>query len=191
MKKIWHVAAAVLLLAVNVSADDHDHDRYRSKNRYSREYSNGSPGGTTDTGIKAANDNITHPWISSYDGPQTCIACHQTQAREMLNSLHMKWEGPTPELINTNGKELGKGNGGINTFCTYAPSSKGACYSCHVRADGNAPHPPELNDIDCLMCHNDTYQRKFVSDPDNTETVVNVLGETSTYLFGAVDAESP
>ncbi len=130
-----------------------------------------------------------HGQIQSYEGPSTCIACHEDVAREMLASLHMTWSGQTPQLINTNGEEKGKNIGGINTFCTYAKSSKGACYSCHVRKDGNADHPPELGDIDCLMCHNDTYQRKFVGDPDSTETVTNILGETKTYVFGKVDNE--
>jgi hypothetical protein len=107
----------------------------------------------------------------------------------MLNSLHMQWSGPTPDLTNTNGESLGKAKAGINTFCTYAMSSGGACFSCHVRADGNAPHAPDVNDVDCLMCHSDTYKRKTVEDPNNTETVVNVLGETKTYVFGAQDAQ--
>ncbi|WP_022664023.1 hypothetical protein [Desulfospira joergensenii] len=128
-----------------------------------------------------------HASIDAYDGPQTCIACHEEEADEMLNSLHMRWDGPTPELVNTNGEWFGKANGGINTFCTYAMSSRGACFSCHVRADGNAPHLPERNDVDCLMCHSDIYQRTFVQDPENTETVTNVLGETKTYVFGKVD----
>ncbi len=130
-----------------------------------------------------------HQSIMSYDGPATCIACHRVEAEEMLNSLHMQWSGPTPDLTNGNGEHLGKGAKGINTFCTYALSSKGACFSCHVRADGNAPHPPDINDVDCLMCHNDAYQRKFVTDPNNTETVTNVLGGTKTYVFGKVDAQ--
>lgn len=133
--------------------------------------------------------NSAHESIQSYDGPQTCIACHQDEAQDMLDSLHMQWSGPTPELTNTNGEAKGKAVDGINTFCTYAMSSKGACFSCHVRADGNAPHAPDVNDVDCLMCHQDTYQRKFVPDPNNNETVTNVLGETKTYVFGAVDAE--
>ena len=107
----------------------------------------------------------------------------------MLSSLHMQWNGPTPDLTNTNGENLGKSATGINTFCTYAMSSKGACFSCHIRADGNAPHPPEVTDVDCLMCHNDTYQRTVVSDPNNIETVTNVLGEEKTYVFGKVDAQ--
>lgn len=129
-----------------------------------------------------------HNTITKYEGPVTCLSCHSTQGTEMVNSLHAKWKAPTPELTNTKGEELGKGMRGINTFCTYAMSSKNACFSCHVRADGNAPHPAEAKDIDCLMCHNDTYQRKFVSDPSNTQTVTNVNQETKTYVFGKIDS---
>lgn len=129
-----------------------------------------------------------HNTITRYDGPGTCIACHETEATEMLQSLHMQWSGPTPDLTNTNGESLGKGAGGINTFCTYAMSSKSACYSCHVRADGNAPDAVKAEDVDCLMCHNDTYQRKFVTDPNNTVTVTNVDNITKTYVFGKEDA---
>lgn len=130
-----------------------------------------------------------HNTITAYNGPATCIACHQNEATEMLQSLHVKWSGPTPNLSNTNGEEFGKAVGGINTFCTYAMSSKSACFTCHVRADGNAPDLAKAEDVDCLMCHNDTYQRKFVTDQNNTETVTNILGQVKTYLFGKVDAE--
>ncbi len=129
-----------------------------------------------------------HQSMESYDGPSTCIACHQVEADEMLGSLHMQWSGATPALSNSSGERKGKAVDGINTFCTYALSSKGACYSCHVRADGNAPHPPEVTDIDCLMCHNDVYQRKFVTDPDAGVTITDVHGNQKTYVFGQVDA---
>ena len=144
----------------------------------------------TGGGSGGEGGNPAHQSITSYNGPATCIACHEIEAQDMLNSLHMQWSGPTPDVTNSTGDD-GKGVGGINTFCTYAVSSKGACYTCHVRADGNAPHPPTVNDIDCLMCHNDTYQRAFVPDPDpnNAETVVNANGETKTYVFGLVDAD--
>jgi hypothetical protein len=131
-----------------------------------------------------------HLAIESYEGPQTCIACHEKEAHDMLSSIHMKWAGPTPNLSNTNGEELGKEKAGINTFCTYAPSSKGACYGCHIRADGNAGHEPELGDVDCLMCHNDTYQRTFVMDTENPVTVENIFGELKSYIFGKQDAET-
>ncbi len=130
-----------------------------------------------------------HNTITAYDGPATCVSCHQEEANDMLGSLHMKWSGPTPKLTNTNGEEKGKAVGGINTFCTYAMSSKGACFNCHVRADGNAPDQPTANDVDCMMCHSDTYQRKTVADPNNTETVTNILGQVKTYVFGKVDSQ--
>jgi len=129
-----------------------------------------------------------HAGITAYNGPATCIACHPTQATDMLNSLHMKWSGPTPELTNAPNQNLGKAVKGINSFCTYAMSSGNTCFTCHVRADGNAPHSPSVNDVDCLMCHNDTYQRKFTMDPTKTITVTNVLGQIKTYIFGLTDA---
>ncbi|OGW26433.1 MAG: hypothetical protein A2X56_12430 [Nitrospirae bacterium GWC2_57_13] len=130
-----------------------------------------------------------HQSITSYNGPATCIACHKTAGTDMLNSLHMKWSGPTPEVTNGGGATLGKAIKGINTFCTYAMSSKGTCFACHVRSDGNAPHAPTVNDVDCLMCHNDTYQRKFVVDPNSSVTVTNVLGIVKTYSFGLVEPD--
>lgn len=131
------------------------------------------------TGASAAV--TAHLSITSYAGPSTCIACHTTAASDMLGTLHMKWSGPTPDLTNSGGKVLGKGVGGINTFCTYAMSSKSACFNCHVRSDGNAPHAPAATDVDCLMCHQDAYQRKFTLDLANPISVTNVLGQTMTY----------
>ncbi|MFH1215060.1 MAG: hypothetical protein V1706_01015 [Pseudomonadota bacterium] len=160
-----------------------DKRRHRMTNNTSFTVSTETNGGGGGPGTVAA-----HQSIQSYDGPATCIACHEIEAQDMLDSLHMQWSGPTPDVTNISGND-GKGVNGINTFCTYAPSSKGACYSCHVRADGNAPHPPELTDVDCLMCHSDTYQRTFVPDPNNSETVTNIDGETKTYVFGLVDNE--
>ena len=129
-----------------------------------------------------------HANITAYDGPSTCIACHPAQASGMLNSLHMKWSGPTPELTNAPTQNLGKAVKGINTFCTYAMSSGNTCFTCHIRADGNAPHAASANDVDCLMCHSDTYQRKFTMDPTKTQTVTNVLGQIKTYIFGLTDS---
>jgi len=130
-----------------------------------------------------------HAGITAYNGPSTCIACHPSEASGMLSSLHMQWAGKTPQLTNAPNQTLGKGVKGINTFCTYAVSSGGACYNCHVRADGNAPHAPSLNDVDCLMCHNDTYQRKTTPDPSTALTVTDYLGKLKTYIFGLRDSQ--
>lgn len=129
-----------------------------------------------------------HLSITSYEGPQTCIVCHEEEAHSALNSVHLQWNGPTPDLSNTaEDAYRGKANLGINTFCTYAMSSQNVCFSCHVRSDGNAPHLPEVTDVDCLMCHSDIYQRKLILDPDTTITVTNFKGEEVTYLLGLTD----
>lgn len=148
-----------------------------------------SGGRDRNTKKKNSTEVNVHLSINSYNGPSTCISCHEDEAQQMLNSVHMQWSGPTPELTNTGGESLGKAKAGINTFCTYAMSSKSACFSCHVRADGNAAHEADINDVDCLMCHSDTYQRKFVSDPDTTETIINIEGQEKTYMFSLVDGE--
>ena len=125
-----------------------------------------------------------HSNIRSYDGPATCIACHEDEAEDALHSVHMRWNGPTPDLINTDGAYRGKGYLGTNTFCTYAMSSGNLCFSCHVRLDGNAPHPPEVTDVDCLMCHSEEYQRYFVLD-DREESKISVVqydGEPKDYM---------
>ncbi|MFZ5774063.1 MAG: hypothetical protein ACOY3Z_01065 [Thermodesulfobacteriota bacterium] len=133
--------------------------------------------------------NPAHAGITAYNGPSTCIACHQVEANNMLNTLHMQWKGTTPELTNAPNQQLGKAVKGINTFCTYAMSSGGACFNCHVRADGNAPHAPSVNDIDCLMCHQDTYKRKTTPDPSTAMQVTDYLGQIKTYIFGLRDAQ--
>jgi hypothetical protein len=130
-----------------------------------------------------------HNTITKYNGAATCLSCHAAEGTQMVNSLHAKWKAPTPKLTNTTGEELGKAEKGINTFCTYAMSSNNTCFSCHVRSDGNAPHPVEAKDVDCLMCHSDTYQRKFITDPANTQTVTNILGKRKTYVFGKLDSQ--
>jgi len=172
------------------SSEDNPSHTYAAAGTYTVTLTVNDGHGGTDSGQVTATIMDTaggHASIQSYNGPATCIACHPDEARDMLTSLHMKWSGPTPELTNTNGEELGKQVKGINTFCTYAVSSKNACYTCHVRSDGNADHPATVNDVDCLMCHSDVYQRKFVADPDNTQTVTNVLGETKTYMLTMMD----
>lgn len=70
----------------------------------------------------------------------------------------------------------------------YTISSKNTWFSCHVRADGNAPHAPELQDVDCLMCHSDIYRRKLLLDPNDTITVTTFEHEKITYFLGLKDA---
>ncbi len=106
-----------------------------------------------------------HALITEYRGPATCVTCHETEATDVFHSVHYQWTGQTPNVTNITGN-AGKGDRGFNTYCGAVVSSRRvACWSCHV-GNGETPSPilskRQLNNIDCLMCHQENYQRKAV-----------------------------
>ena len=108
-----------------------------------------------------------HQAISEYKGPSTCIECHEVEAESMFTSVHYQWTGPTPNVPNI-AANAGKGDLGFNTYCGSVVSSpRATCASCHV-GYGRTPDPTisyeQLANIDCMMCHQDQYERKLV-DP--------------------------
>ena len=106
-----------------------------------------------------------HAVITDYRGPATCVACHEEQARAMFGSVHYQEMGDTPNVANIDGP-AGKGsNGGMvmNSYCgTPATSSRATCATCHA-GNGRIPSTQisvqQLNNIDCMMCHQDAYKR--------------------------------
>jgi hypothetical protein len=124
-------------------------------------------------GTIAANDftdaAAAHASISGYDGPQTCLGCHENQARQMHGSVHYQQNGIAPNVTNINApgvanpKRAGEGPAnrplevspfgtpvdsliGINTYCgTHENSPRFTCAGCHV-GNGRYPRTPaELN----------------------------------------------
>ncbi len=113
--------------------------------------------------------------ITTYEGTATCLACHRTEAQEVHNSVHYQWQGAASETIGLNTSKAGK-MGGINDFCIYPDINwigkltntagnevDGGCAKCHVGL-GEKPTAEstsaQLANIDCLICHSNTYQRK-------------------------------
>ena len=140
-----------------------------------------------------------HATMTSYDGPQTCLRCHENQGRRMHGSVHYQQNGPTDFTTNIAGK-AGEGPAGdptpvtdlalaINTYCgTHENSPRFTCAGCHV-GNGRFQATPtefaamsptaqlkELKNIDCLMCH----QRAYKRFPDWTGTSLGF--ETLTIL---------
>ncbi len=113
-----------------------------------------------------------HGEITQYTGPETCVACHETEAQQMHASVHYQQSGMTPNVTNIVG-DAGKSNGAFNTYCgSIRTSPFFTCAGCHV---GNGL-PPEaemtteqLNNIDCLMCHQDDYARKGAPPYEDVE----------------------
>ena len=122
-----------------------------------------------------------HATMTTYDGPQTCLRCHEDQGRRMHGSVHYQQNGATDFTTNIAGK-AGEGPAGrptpadavlaINTYCgTHENSPRFTCAGCHV-GNGRFQATPaefatmsaaaqlnELKNIDCLMCHQDKYKR--------------------------------
>lgn len=112
-----------------------------------------------------------HRNITQYDGPQTCVACHATEAEDALHSEHMKWEGKWSQ---------------VNTYCTSPEPADYACLSCHA-STGKVTNQT-VNDVDCLICHSDTYRRSL-QPLDIPVTVTDWQGTTKTYMTPRKNAE--
>ncbi|MGB5735283.1 MAG: hypothetical protein WBM40_12670, partial [Thiohalocapsa sp.] len=127
----------------------------------------------------SAVDGDPHAAITAYDGPSTCVACHEPEAQAMHGSVHYQQSGPTDYATNIDGPAGERWNGipgdgfsGINTYCgAHETSPRFTCAGCHV-GNGRFPKTPqefaglneaaqlkELGNIDCLMCHQDQYKR--------------------------------
>ncbi|PLY00098.1 MAG: hypothetical protein C0622_09450 [Desulfuromonas sp.] len=99
-----------------------------------------------------------HSSLTWADYPSACLGCHGTQYLEMANSTHYKWLGDTTEMANANGTIQGKLTNGVNSYCINILGDWPVCGSCHagrgLRPDDSAAG---LENIDCLVCHNEDY----------------------------------
>jgi hypothetical protein len=115
-----------------------------------------------------------------YEGSKTCNECHN-ESREVHASVHYQWHGSTPHVVNMEG---GGKLGGINDFCGYpdinfigqltnfnGETIDGGCALCHVGMGDkpiSEPTQAQLDNIDCLICHSDSYRRKVVRLSDGS-----------------------
>ena len=112
-------------------------------------------------------------------GYQNCISCHDSEALEMHGSSHYQWQGQA--LYTTNGPDIqGKLNTGFNSYCISILGNWNACGSCHVGL-GAKPEvtatPTQLQNIDCLICHQKDYKRKKVNGvfvPDTANMTITM-----------------
>jgi len=118
-----------------------------------------------------------HDGLTEYEGSKSCAPCHAQQVNEVFGSAHYKWRGPTPEVPN-----LGRAGklGGINDFCIYPNINfileftnlarqrvVTGCSACHAgmgKRPSQQVSQDQLDNIDCLMCHLDSYRRVGVND---------------------------
>lgn len=182
MKRLWMlIGVTLVLLSFSVMlaqpvAADRDDRRRPTRTRQPTRTPTRIPGNTatpvtptrTPTPVTATatpDPDNPHAGIQSYDGPQTCIACHAAEADNALHSEHMQWAGKWKQ---------------VNTYCTAPEPADFACRACHA-GTGKVTNLT-VNDVDCLVCHSDTYQRAL-GPQTNDVTVVDWQGTTRVYHF--------
>lgn len=106
------------------------------------------------------NDEDIHNLYFSvilYEGAQSCLMCHEDQGQAVLDMGHFKWEGTVANIAGLEGETFGK-NQLLNNFCIAVPTNEGRCTQCHIGV-GYADKTFDFNDpnnIDCLVCHDNT-----------------------------------
>ena len=130
-----------------------------------------------------AADYSHQEYFEHYDGTKTCLKCHQDEAESFFHSQHYQWLGDAPDIVDANGKQLGKRNT-INDFCTNPMSnwigivknSQGhvlseGCSKCHAGlglVPSETMSQEQLENIDCLICHASGYRRDLYTNADGS-----------------------
>lgn len=115
-----------------------------------------------------------------YTGPGTCLECHNDYALDVFDSTHYQWKGIAPDMINQTGDLQGKHAGAVNTYCGNITGNWQGCSSCHIGRGAEPEDTPtvsQLENIDCLVCHQDAYKRKKVNgqmQPDTANMTVSM-----------------
>ena len=97
-----------------------------------------------------------------WTGSDTCLQCHLDEATEVHGSVMYQWQGQTPEIVNGPPVQ-GKISGGVNSYCINILGNWNVCGNCHVGLGALPevdPTPAQLENIDCLICHQAEYRRK-------------------------------
>ena len=128
-------------------------------------------------------ENPHNNFIQEYEGTKTCLMCHADQGNDVFSSMHYQWKGDAPNIVNADGKKLGK-LVTSNDFCTNPAISwiailknkddkliANGCSKCHIGL-GLKPttetSQEQLENIDCLLCHSYNYKREVYKTDDET-----------------------
>ena len=155
----WAIFALVALISATVYAAD--------------------PGVESESGSKLGEVLPGHEGLV-YDGPGTCLDCHQDHALDVFDSTHYQWKGIAPDMLNQNGELQGKHAGAVNTYCGNIEGNWNGCSSCHVGRGAepeDSPTNAQLENIDCLVCHQEAYKRKKVDgvmQPDTAKMSISM-----------------
>ena len=138
----------------------------------------GSGSGDSEGRVEEADRVSAHDDLLYADYPGNCLSCHAAKAQEMLQTTHYQWVGQAPDMVNGASILQGKLTNAVNSYCINIEGNWQMCGTCHI---GRGQRPDDagsdLENIDCLMCHNSDYavQRirldsgtMGIADPDDS-----------------------
>ncbi len=99
---------------------------------------------------------LNKEFASAKEVTAECITCHNKRHDEVMMSNHWNWE--REEYIEGRGiVSIGKKNA-MNNFCIGTQGNEKSCAKCHVgyRMDKKGFSFTDPNNIDCLICHDNT-----------------------------------
>ncbi|MBW2065713.1 MAG: class III cytochrome C, partial [Deltaproteobacteria bacterium] len=85
-----------------------------------------------------------------------CLSCHEDQAKDILNTAHWKWQGPSPFVLGHSRRyDLGKRSRTINNTTIVLSGDSTRCTICHIGYGwtGETFDFDDITNIDCLICH--------------------------------------
>lgn len=91
-----------------------------------------------------------------------CLSCHKEAGNELVQTVHWKWQGPSPFMTGHETDVIQGKRTTINNFCISPNSNLPRCTQCHAgygQMDANYDFTNQSN-IDCLVCHDQTGEYK-------------------------------
>jgi len=136
---------------------------------------------------------FTEPFDSPQEVTEACLTCHEEVGNDIIHTRHWNWSGL--DFQSKLKENLGAGKKNIiNNFCIAVPSNLPRCTSCHIGygwKDKNFDFT-EQNNIDCLVCHDQTGEYKKIPTgagmPDENVDLLKVaqnVGNTSRQNCGS------
>lgn len=91
----------------------------------------------------------------------------------MYQGLHYQWQSPAPDNTNKAGTLQGKMTNAMNAYCISIEGNWATCGKCHTGRGAlpvMTPNPSaaQLDNVDCLVCHNEAYALARVRRADGT-----------------------
>ena len=114
-----------------------------------------------------------HSGLTWSDYPTTCRGCHEAEFSDAYQGLHYQWQGMGTDNLNKPGTLQGKATNAMNAYCISTLGNWKTCGKCHPGRGAQpvwtlTPSDEQLNNIDCLMCHNEAYSQARVRLADGT-----------------------